>query len=75
MQITLEVKEGIHFKSIDPCYEGGFTQLTECEDCKAIQDYWSNTSRICRSCGGKLKENGLVGKWDNTLNKWVCRKY
>ena len=72
MEIILNVPEGQHFASTDSYYDGGFTELTECQDCKAIQDYWGNNSDICFHCGGKLIKN-KVGTWDNELKKWLCR--
>lgn len=72
LTITLVIPKGKHYKSTDIAYEGGFTKLTECQDCKAIQDYWSNNSPICEYCGGKLDTNN-VGKWDKKTQQWLCR--
>lgn len=69
MIINLEVPEGVHYKSTDSCYEGGFTRITQCNCCKAVQDYWSNNSRICKHCGGDLVEIG-VGRWESTSKSW-----
>lgn len=71
--IILEIPEGKHYQSTSMLYNGGFEQLTTCTDCKAIQDYWSNNSSICKYCGGRLTENG-IGKWDKKRQKWLCRQ-
>ena len=70
-QIILEVPLGVHHESTDPCYSG-FVEVTQCSDCKAIQDYWSNNSGICKYCGGILRSNG-VGRWDKQTKQWQIR--
>lgn len=71
---VLEVPKGLHKESTDICYvTGTFVELTKCEDCEVIQDYWSNNSRVCEYCGGIIKKFG-VGKWDHSSNKWLKRE-
>lgn len=73
IKVILEVPIGTHYKSTDICYNGGFVKVTQCEDCKGTQDYWSNNSSICKTCGGTLKTIG-IGRWDNKSKKWEIRQ-
>ena len=73
IEIKLIVPKGLHKESTDMCYKSGtFVELSECQDCKTVQDYWSNNSGICAYCGGLRVKSG-VGKWDNTTKKWQKR--
>ena len=71
--ITLEIPLGVHHESTDSCYSGGFVEVTKCSDCKAIQDYWSNNTKICEYCGGTLMPNG-IGKWNKQTKQWQIRQ-
>lgn len=72
-RIILEVPKGQHYESSSLTYSGGFVSITQCHDCEAVQDYWSNNSRICEYCGGDLQEIGR-GRWDNKTKKWQLRQ-
>lgn len=74
-QIDIELSEeaitiGSHFKSKDLLYDGNFTKLTCCSNCKRVRDYWSNNSSVCEQCGGQLVKTHN-GKWDNKIKKWI----
>lgn len=73
LELTLNIPKGQHYKSTDIAYTGGFTRLSKCKDCEAIQDHWSNSSRICEYCGGQLIEF-KIGKWSPELKQWICRE-
>lgn len=52
-------------------YEGGFTKITQCEECKVVGLYDEfHPSEPCYFCGGKLLEG--VGRWIYPKTKWFC---
>ena len=72
-EIILVVPVGVHRESTYDRGNTSFLKLTTCSDCESILDYWSNNTRVCKFCGGKLVE-GIVGRWNSKDKQWECRK-
>jgi len=73
VKIHLQTNEYENVPPESNLYEGGFDTVTQCKDCKrttlCIDQY---TSDPCTNCGGDVITLG-VGKWDNSIQKWLIR--
>ena len=71
MKIILEVPDCQHLPPKYHAYEGGFTNLNQCVDCKLLGLYEDiHEVDPCPECGGKVW-NTKPGKWED--GKWLLR--
>ena len=56
---------------------GKFTNITQCSNCKATDEYWSqHPASACPYCGGKVRDTGsgiyINGYWYSNIKEIAC---
>lgn len=78
MKVCTKVTTGLQLRPNDLYYQGGFTNIHQCEDCDLTgQSVDLTTLYPCPNCGGKVMDIGAgqwSGRWETNwfgVGKWA----